>query len=481
MSNRQINPNLRFLVTELKAVKRNELLSLYDSKQIDYEEYVARCVEFNIKLGVVLEGSSRSFKTLSSIDFITYICSKVETDAVINIIKETYVSFKTTLYNDFNWRLPQFGVRSPFAERQEVKSFKLFGNKINLIGADSESAQHGVGCDYLYVNEALDVPKGVRDQAIMRCRKFWWYDLNPKYSEHDIFTSTLTRPEVGHLKTTYKDNFQIRPQERSQIESYQPIELSKIAIFWGSQDEQESKKYSAIQKALNYDTIKNPDKFPAEDLHELIRCRTNEATGTASKYMWMVYGLGERVAPEGAIFPNVTWIKEFPKTCPNIYWGSDFGYTVDPSTLVKVGIDRKAEIGETIKPNMYLECKFYQPTPTPNDYINLLAQHVNKETSVWADPSGENGGRLYITMARRAGYRVFAGASYPGSIKDGLSLMKKYNLHIVDSAPMRKEQSGYVKAKARVNGVMVITDDPVDANNHAIGDPPRMVCLSNSL
>lgn len=478
---RIVNPNLKFLHAELKNQKRTELLSLYESKILTFEEYKQKCLEHDIKSGVVLEGSSRSFKTISSVDFIVYICSKLETDAVINIIKETYVSFKTTLYNDFNWRLPMYGIRSPFQDRQEVKSFKLFGNKINLIGADSESAQHGVGCDYLFVNEAIDVSKAVRDQAVMRCRKFWWYDMNPKYTEHDIFTSTIGRKDVGHLKTTYKDNFQITPQERTQIESYQPVELSAIAVFFGSQDEDDGKKFAAIQRALKYNCDTNTDKFPREDVHELKRCQENERTGTADKYQWMVYGLGERMAPEGLIFPKVTWIKEFPKDCPNVYWGQDFGYTVDPSTLVKVGVDRIAEPGSTVKPNMYLQCMFYQPTPTANDFINLLSIHASKELTIWADPSGDYGGRGYISEARRAGYKVYAITPFPGSIEYGLSIMKKYNLHLVDCEPFRKEQMGYKKAKAKVNGVMVTTDSPVDADNHAIGDAPRMACISHRL
>lgn len=475
-----VNPNLRFLHAELKHEKRNELLSLSDSGQITFEEYKARCIEHGIKTGVLLEGSSRSFKNISSLDFIIYLCSKVETGSVINIMRDTYVSFKTTIYNDADWRFPQYGLRSPFKGKQEVKSFMLFGNKITLIGADSEAAQLGVGCDYLYMNEMLSIAKDVRNQAIQRCRKFWWGDYNPMFSEHDVYI-LASRPDVGHLKTTYKDNFKITPPERIQIESYQPVELSEIAKFFGSQHEDEQVRYKAIQRALKYDTAKNPDRFPPADLAELNRCRGNEDAGTADKYKWMVFGLGERMAPEGLIFPRVTWIKEFPKDCPNIYWGQDFGYTTDPSTLVKIGIDKIAEPGSAYKPNMYLQSMFYQPTPTANDYINLLGIHANKEITIWADPSGEYGGKGYISEARRAGYRVFAITPFPGSIEYGLSIMRKYNLHLVDCPEFRKEQAGYAKAKAKVNGVMVITDTPVDRDNHAIGDAPRMACIANRL
>jgi len=466
-----VNPNLNFLRTELKHQRRSELLALYESKLISYEQFKDLCLAEDIKSGVVLEGSSRAFKTISSIDFIIHICSEVETGSVINIMKETYTSFKTTIYNDIDWRFPQFKLLSPFTGKKEVKSFMLYGNKITLLGADSESAQLGVGCDYLYINEALAISKDVRSQALQRCRKFWWMDYNPTAAEHDIYTQTIGRKDVGFLKTTYKDNYQITPAERTQIESYQPIELCVIAIFFGSQDYDEKIKYTAIQKALRYNTDLNPDKFPVADVRELARCKINEATGTADKYKWKVYGLGERMSPEGLIFPRVTWVKEFPKDIEKIYYGSDFGYTIDPSTLIKVGIQGN---------NMFIECKFYEPTPTATDYINLLSQHVTKSHVVWADPSGDSGGRGYISEARRLGFQVYATSTFPGSIKYGISIIKKYNLFLVDSPELRKEQLGYTRAKAKVNGVMVVTDDPIDANNH-IWDGVRMTALSNRL
>jgi phage terminase large subunit len=465
------NPNLDFLRSELKHQRRSELLALYESNLITYDQFKDLCLVEDIKSGVVLEGSSRAFKTISSIDFILHLCSEVETGSIINIMKETYTSFKTTIYNDIDWRFPQYRLRSPFQGKKEVKSFMLFGNKITLIGADSESAQLGVGCDYLYMNEALAISKDVRNQALQRCRKFWWMDYNPTAAEHDIYTQTIGRADVGFLKTTYKDNYQITPAERTQIESYQPIELCVIAILFGSQDEDERIKYTAIQKALKYNTDLNPIKFPVADVRELARCKINEATGTADKYKWKVYGLGERMAPEGLIFPKVTWIKEFPKDVEQIYWGSDFGYTIDPSTLEKVGIQGN---------NMFVECRFYEPTPTANDYISLLSKHVTMSDIVWADPSGDNGGRGYISEARRQGYQVYATETYPGSIKYGLSIVKKYNLFLVDCPEMRKEQLGYCRGKAKVNGVMVVTDDPIDANNH-IWDGVRMTALSNRL
>jgi len=473
----QINPNLRFLCDNLKHERRTELIKLQEKKVISFEQYKDICIAESIPSGVLLEGSSRSGKTTASVDFNIWLTSKKETNATINIIRETYNSFKTTLWDDFNRRLNDFSIRSPFDQKQEVASFKLFGNKINFLGADSDKKFLGAGCDYVFFNEMLEIPKEVVDQAIMRCRKFWWGDFNPKYSDHFVFNSIIPQKDIAHIRTTYRQNPFISPNERIKIESYQPVEFSKIAIFLGSQAEdhdqnkQAEKRSKAIQQALRYDCEKNPDKYPHEDVVELKRCQDNERTGTADAYKWAVFGLGERRAPDGLIFPKVTWVQNFPSNCEKIYWGLDFGYTESPSVLVKVGV---------IGTDIFLDIKFYQPTASSNVLIPLLRQHITDEDTVWADPSGDSGGRGMITECRRAGLRVFAANTFPGSIKFGIGVLKKYNIHLIDCKPWREEQSGYTKDKARVNGTYVSTDDPIDAKNHA-WDASRLAAIMNRL
>ena len=65
-----------------------------------------------------------------------------------------------------------------------------------------------------------------------------------------------------------------------------------------------------------------------------------------------------------------------------------------------------------------------------------------------------------ISDCRKAGYQVRQ-QTYRGSIKDGIAVLKKYNIHLIDCA-RRTEQSGYRKAKAKVNRGACHADDPVD-------------------
>lgn len=363
--------------------------------------------------GAILEGSSRSIKTWSGIDFLVWYASQTE-NKVVNIIKETFNSFKTTLYDDFNRRLPSFGLSSPFADKQEVHNFQLLGNKINLIGADSY--KDGTTCDIFFCNEMLDVPKKVFDNAEQRCREFWWGDYNPKFTEHWLYDTLDRRPDVKWLKTTFKDNPYISEVEKRKILSYDP---------------------------------NNPD---------------NVKNGTADDYMWNVYGLGIRSAPEGLVFQHVTWVSEFPDKCEKIYYGIDWGYTNDPTALVMVGI---------MGTNLFAKILHYGPTPSWNE-VEPVLKLVPKGVTIWADPSGEYGDRGLITLSRRNGYRVIAFNAFPGSIMFGVGLLKRYKIHLVDCAEWRKEQGGYKYRE--INGIRL--DSPVDANNHA-WDATRGVALAN--
>ena len=376
------------------------------------------------KSGAVLEGSSRSGKTWSSVDFIIWYCSTIRTDATINIIKETYKSFKTTLYEDFNRRLPMYGISSPFADRQEVASFKLFGNTINLLGADSETTIQGVGSDLFYINESLEIPKAIFDQFEQRCRGFFWLDYNPKVVDHWIYNNVCKRPDIAFLKTTFLDNPFISKQEKRKILSYEP---------WHPDDRE----------------------LPVEERRDH---PINIEAGTSDEFMWNVYGLGMRTAMKGLIFPNVTWIKEWPSHIDVIGYGSDIGYTNSPSTIVQGGVDHNLRPGQK-KKDLYLKLNFYSPTPAPSDYVEAQLMHTDRSLGVVNDSADP----IYTSKCRQAGILAYLTKKFAGSVKAGISLLKEYNIHIVDSPHWRVEQSGYKYRE--IHGIA--TEEPIDDFNHA--------------
>ena len=350
--------------------------------------------------GAVLEGSSRSGKTWAGIDFMILLDTVAPGEFIV--VRETYNSHKTTLYNDFNRRLPMWTIHSPFEGRNDVGIFYLpNGSKVSMMGADNPAKFHGAGSDYFFINEALDVPQSIFDQLEQRCRRFWWLDYNPKVTDHWIYNRVCNRPDVRAFQSTFRDNPYISETELKKILSYNPG---------------------------------NPENVKA---------------GTADPYMWKVYGKGERAAMEGLVFPDVVWIDHFPKDIELIAWGLDFGYTNDPTALVKVGRSGM---------NLYIQKLIYTPCDNADVLATLLKSHIPEGCHVWCD-SADPG---MIVDLRARGIMAVGVKKFSGSIQNGIDILKRFRLHLVRDKDLRKEQENY---KYRtINGISL--NEPEDKNNH---------------
>ncbi len=422
----ETNPNFRFLQQSIKDQtysKDGELLKGFR--------------------GCALEGSSRSGKTWSGVDIIIWLCLFVELDGcTINIYRETYNEFKTTLYDDFKRRLDDFALPNPFHKAKEIKSFRIGKSTIYFLG----DGKHGAGCDYAFYNEVMFIGNSVFDQSEMRCRKFWWADYNPSVTEHWFFDKVLARPDVGFLRTTYVDNKFVSVQEKNKILSYEPwkpgsyIVKDNVVFCYNK----ESKKVEPISKT------NQPPPHP-----------TNITNGTADEFMWKVYGLGLRGAMKGLIFPYVEWIDKFPEDKAAIY-PNDFGFTTDPNTLVKYGEDDF---------NIWIEPLCYEPIENPEDLSDFMeAVGLEKEIIMPCDSAdkytGENKGTVEMVKGlRKLGWKHAYKISKTKSVMYWLNSMKKKKIHIVKNhlyQQAKKEQENY--RMKEINGIAI--NQPIDSFNH---------------
>lgn len=334
--------------------------------------------------GVVLEGSSRSGKTWSVWDFLIWLSSKHIEGKTINIIRETYNSFKTTLYKDANDRFPDYGLISPFADVQERATFKLYGNQVNLIGADKPSKFMGAGCDILWVNEGIHVPKKIFDQAEMRCSMFFVIDYNPESVEHWIYDNVIKRDNVKMLKTTFKDNPFIPKNQLDKILSYDP---------------------------------NNPK---------------NQEEGTADEYMWDVFGLGKRAKRQGAIIKR--WrTGKFDETLPSVF-GIDWGFT-DPFTLVEVAINYKKKI-------IYVRQRCYAPGLNMKQIKRVVTKYVKNDELIVCDSAEP----LNIRELDEEGFNVVGCWKAKGSVVQGLRFLQEFIIIVEDSSDIENELNNYVWA-----------------------------------
>ena len=354
-------------------------------------------------IGAVLEGSSRSGKTISSIDFIIWLCSS-KSNLTINCVRETYNGFKTTLYLDFHKRLKDFGLASPFDDSKEVSSFKIFDNQINFIGADKPSKFEGAGADIWYFNEMLDIENIMFNLAEQRCRVFWWGDYNPKAVNHWVFDRILKRSDIAYCHSTFNDNPFISHIERNKILSYEP-------------------------------TPYNIDQ------------------GTADKYMWSVYGLGERATSDQIIFKNWDEFTDPPKEYDLKIYGVDFGFTNDPSTLVEVYIDKK---------NIWAKQLLYQTGLTNQELAEKITPMLDNNYYVICDSAEPKS----IRELRLCNINAIACKKGADSIIHGINFMKSKQIHIhKDSIELKKEFRSYSFAKDRQGNTLNI---PIGGADHVI-------------
>lgn len=387
--------------------------------------------------GGILEGSSRSTKTWSSIFFIIYLTTIKHPDGVtVNIYRETYNEFKTTLYDDFKRILDMFGLDNPFHRAKEVASFKIGKSTIHFLG----DGKHGGGCDYAFFNEVMHIPKQVFDQVVMRCRKFWWMDYNPSFTDHWVFDNVMPRPDVGYIHTTFRDNPHISPNEVNTILGYEPY-LS------GSYVNKDGELF------FNGDLITEKNQPPPHP--------ENVPNGTADEFMWKVYGLGLKGAMKGVIFPVIHYIDEFPKDVPYIY-ANDFGFTADPNAFGKYYEDEN---------NIYAELLIYRPIETPEELGNeFLALGVETDAIIACDSSdkytGENKGTVeMVSGIQDLGWENAFKIAKTKSVIFWLLSMKKKRFHVVKNKNwkhVKKEREKY--RFKEINGIQI--NQPIDKDNH---------------
>ena len=371
------------------------------------------------KLIVCNEGGSRSSKTWDAFHFIVWICDQnVDDKLSIYILRDTLVNCRDFTLKEFIDCLKHIGIFDSTKMIYSPKpTYNLFGHKIMFRGLDEKEDSEGYPSDILFFNEALEMSVMNMKSLIMRCRKMAILDWNPRYTDHELF-SWIKRDDTVFTKTTYKNNRHLQPAIRKEIESYNP------------------------------------------DIPE------NVTNGTADIFRWKVYGLGERANREGLVFPNVTWIDEFPSDIQEISYGCDFGQA-NPTAIVKIGVRRNAK---PMKDNLYIKKLFYAPTETSDVVAEVMTQiaeaqiaeacvgkefHSDKQkqsftesidnhilNKVWCD-SNMGIEKGWISDLRNRNIQALATRKFPGSREYWISTIKRFNIHMVKDPDLRKEQENF--------------------------------------
>jgi len=150
---------------------------------------------------------------------------------------------------------------------------------------------------------------------------------------------------------------------------------------------------------------------------------------------------------EGVIFSNWS-LGEF-KEVGKVVFGQDYGFSNDPSTLVKTSIDKENK-------KIYVQLCFYK-TQLTTSVLSLLNKEFAQNNLIVGDSAEP---RLITELSRTC--NVVPAIKGQGSVTFGISLLQDYDLIITeDSTDLIKELNNYCWLEKK-------SQTPVDNFNHAI-------------
>ncbi len=337
----------------------------------------------------LMQGGTRSGKTFSAIYYIIWMCREYENAKLeIDITRNTFAALKATVWKDFKDVLIKHELYNASLHNKTDHIYQLFGNYINYYGADTPDKIHGRSRDFLWINEAHQFPEETIDQLLPRTRHRIICDYNPALPQEHWLDKYIDK--YPPCITTYRDNPHLTKAQIEDIEN----------------------------------KMSNP-------------------------YWWKVYGNGERAQPTGAVFNNWS-LGDFIETDLTGF-GQDYGFSNDPSTLIKVSIDRARK-------RIYLKECFYEQALNTGQLFEYNKQFAERNLIV-----GDSAEPRLISELRQRGLNIVEAEKGTGSVTAGISLMQEYHIVIdAESKNMIKEFNNYSWVEKTNKSI------PQDAYNHCI-------------
>lgn len=218
------------------------------------------------------EGGTASSKTFSIIQLLILIARGAKKKLLISIVSESLPHLKRGAIRDFKNIM---GDKFDDNLYNKTEQTYHFGNgTIEFFPADEPSKMRGGRRDILFINEANNVAYEAYRELDIRTRLFTFLDWNP-VSEFWAHEHLLNKPENVYIHSTYLDALHVLPTE-----VVANIESNKGDPNW-----------------------------------------------------WNIYGLGRIGKVEGLVYPDFSQVDDLPEG--NVIFGLDFGFSGDPTALVK--------------------------------------------------------------------------------------------------------------------------------------------------
>ena len=321
------------------------------------------------------EGGTASSKTYSIIQLLIHIAETTKTNTMISIVSESMPHLKKGCIKDFKDILADEFNDDLYNKTEQQYHFGK--GTIEFFGADESAKVRGPRREILYINEANNVPWETVRNLDVRTSKYTFADWNP-VSEFWVHEYWKNKPENAWIHSTYQDAKWVLPP----------------------------------------DTIRNIESYRLTDPN-----------------WWNVYGLGNIGKVEGLVYPGFNieqQIDQLPDGGQEFY-GLDFGYSNDPSVLVRCKI---------IDKNLYCKELIFL-TGLTNDAIAHRMDEVGVRRNydeIWADAAEPKS----IDEIHKYGFNVKPCPKGADSVEHGHQKVRQYKQYWTkDSLNCIKEQRNF--------------------------------------